>query len=92
MELAPLLQPLQGHEMVFGGSGADIGPLVREGVVGLGMAHDPSEYWRIHHTHADTFEKIIKEDLDKNVAIMAVLVYALAEMPDRLLAAPPATP
>ena len=54
-------------------------------VVGLGMDHDISEYFNIHHTPADTFEKIDRGDLNRNVAAMAILAYVLADMPERLL-------
>ena len=68
-----------------GYSGADIGPTVRKGVPGFGLNHDTSNYWPIHHTHADTFEKVIPEDLAHNVGLMAATVYFLAEAPESLL-------
>jgi len=83
--IAPLLEPLGATEMTCGGSGADVGPLVKRGVAGLGLNHDTSEYFHIHHTWADTFDKIDKADLNKNVAMMAVMAYVLAEMDGRLL-------
>lgn len=79
-ELAPLLEPLGSSEMVLSYSGADIGPLVEAGVPGLGVAHDSSEYFRIHHTAADTFDRIDLEDLRTNAASMAIMLYALGEM------------
>jgi hypothetical protein len=49
------------------------------------MAHDPSRYFDIHHTRADSFEKIDRADLDRNVASMAVLLYCLAQAEGRAL-------
>jgi Zn-dependent M28 family amino/carboxypeptidase len=71
-----------------GGSGADVGALARAGVLGIGMNHDTSRYFDVHHTRADTFEKIVQADLDQNVAAMALLLYCLAESAQRPLAWP----
>ena len=65
-----------------GYSGADIGPLVEQGVLGLGVQMDMTGYWPIHHTRADTIEKIDPQALRKNVAVMAVTAWWLAESPD----------
>jgi carboxypeptidase Q len=83
-EIAPLLSGLGADQMRLGGSGADIGPIVELGVPGLGMRHDASKYFEIHPTRADTFDRIVKADLDRNVAILAILAYVLADMPGRL--------
>jgi hypothetical protein len=89
-EIAPLLRPLGAHEMKKGGSGVDVGPIVAEGATGLGVRHDTSHYFDIHHTHADTFEKIDRGDLARNLAAVAIMTYVLADMPGRLVEAPPA--
>jgi len=86
---APLFEPLGSSRFFPSYSGADVGPMVAEGVAGLGLNHDTTKYWEIHHTEADTFEKIVREDLNVNVAGMALMVYLLAEMPERLRAAGP---
>jgi hypothetical protein len=41
-------------------------------------------YWDIHHSHADTLDKIDPAALRRNVAAMAVMAYLLAEFPERL--------
>jgi len=82
--LSPLLEPLGSGRFFPAGSGADIGPIVREGVLGLGMNHDVGPYFEIHHTRADTFEKVVREDFEKNLAILAITAYVLADMPDRV--------
>ena len=83
--IAPLLRPLDATTMSAGGSGADVGPSVRLGIAGMGLNHDTTKYFEIHHTEADTFEKIDKNALNRNVATMAVMAYVLAEMPERLV-------
>ncbi|MFN8012160.1 MAG: M20/M25/M40 family metallo-hydrolase [Holophagaceae bacterium] len=82
--LAPLVADLGAGKMELGGSGADVSPLVTLGAPGLGVGHDASRYWDVHHTRADTFDKIKPDDLKKNVAILSAMAYAVAEMEERL--------
>lgn len=82
--LAPQLSDLGAMKMELGGSGADIGPSVAAGVPGIGVGHDNSRYWDVHHTRADTFDKIRPEDLKKNLAILSAFTFALADLPERL--------
>jgi Zn-dependent M28 family amino/carboxypeptidase len=60
---------------------ADISPLSAAGVPAFGLWQDTRTYFDYHHTSADTFDKIVPEELAENVAVMAVLAYALADMP-----------
>ena len=83
--LTPLLEPLGAGRMSAGHSGTDVEPTVVLGVPGLGMSHDTSHYWEVHHSKADTFDKVNREDLAKNAAILAVAVYGLADLPGRLV-------
>jgi hypothetical protein len=77
---APLLEPLDATKMEMGGSGTDVSPTVSEGVPGIGVNHDTTHYWEIHHTKADTFDKIIKLDMQKNIAAVGIMAYVLADM------------
>jgi carboxypeptidase Q len=45
---------------------------------------DPTRYFTIHHTPADTVERIAPEEVSKGAAAIAVVIYVIAEMPDRL--------
>lgn len=76
------LQTLGSDSLTVGFSGADIGPLVGAGAVGFGLDHDMSGYWRIHHTEADTLDKIDPSMVRHNAASMAVFAWLLAELPD----------
>jgi len=76
--IKPILEPLGAAKFSPGFAGVDIEPIVKAGVPGLGMKHDTTHYWEVHHSKADTFEKIKKDDLAKNAAILAVTVYSLA--------------
>jgi carboxypeptidase Q len=77
--LTPLLAPLGADKIGDSGGGADIGPLGAKGVPTIGLNVDMRIYWDIHHTHADTFDKVIKDEFQKCVAALAILAYALGE-------------
>lgn len=80
-----LLAPVRslGVERVEPGyAGADIGPLLQaQGGLGLGVLHDMSGYWAIHHTEADTLDKIDPKDLSTEVATLAAVAWQLANAP-----------
>jgi carboxypeptidase Q len=80
-EIAKLLTGIRADRIVASGGGADIGPLMREGVVGASLDVDGSHYFEIHHTHADTLDKIDPQDLALCVATMAIMAYTVADMP-----------
>ncbi len=63
LEIAKLLQGIDAHRIGASGGGADIGPIMREGVVGANLDVEGSRYFDIHHTHADTLDKIDPRDL-----------------------------
>jgi carboxypeptidase Q len=83
-EIAKLLAGIRASQIGPNGGGADIGPIMREGVIGAGLNVDGARYFDIHHTHADTLDKIDPQDLAHCVAAMAVLAYAVADMPAAL--------
>jgi hypothetical protein len=82
--IAPLLDPLGAGKMTAGGSGEDVGYLVEDGAVGIGVGHDASRYFDVHHSKADTFDHINFEDLVHNVQAYSVMAYVLADMPGKL--------
>jgi carboxypeptidase Q len=45
---------------------------------------DSGRYFVIHHSAADTVERIAPEEVSKAAAAIAVVAYAVAEMPERL--------
>jgi Zn-dependent M28 family amino/carboxypeptidase len=81
---APLFVPLSSTRIFSSYSGTDVGPMALRGVVALGLNHDTTKYFEIHHTNADTFDKIVEKDLRVNVGSMALMAYILAQMPGRL--------
>ena len=84
-QVGTLLAPLGLSEIVAGGGGADIGPIAQAGnVPTMAYLGDAARYFVIHHTHADTVERIAPEEVSKAAAAIAVVTYAVAEMPERL--------
>ena len=62
----------------------DISPLAEAGVPCFGLWQDGRTYFNYHHTAADTLDKVVPKELAENVAIMAALAYALANLPQPL--------
>ena len=83
-EIAKLLSGIRADHIDPDGEGTDIGPMMREGVTGASLNVDFSHYFDIHHTQADTFDKVSPQELAACVAALAVLAYVVADMPDRL--------
>lgn len=83
-EIAKLLAGIRADRIGPSGGGADIGPILREGVIGAGFDVDSARYFDIHHTEADTLDKINPQDLALCVATMAVMAYVVADMPQSL--------
>ena len=80
--LASALAPLDAAKLTPGFAGADISPLVRMGAPGFGLSQDMSGYWPIHHTEADTIDKIDPVVFRKNVAVFTTAAWVLANMSD----------
>ncbi|MFN2406840.1 MAG: M28 family metallopeptidase [Pyrinomonadaceae bacterium] len=83
-EIAKLLAGIDADRIGASGGGADIGPIMREGVVGANLDVEGSRYFDIHHTQADTLDKINPRDLALCVATMAVMAYTVADLPGPL--------
>ncbi|HUF09575.1 MAG TPA: M28 family metallopeptidase [Rhodothermales bacterium] len=83
-EIGELLDPIGAGEITRGGGGADIGPLMQEGVPGAGLVVDRSRYFWYHHTDADTIDKLDPDEVARSAAALAVLAYVVADMPERL--------
>jgi carboxypeptidase Q len=81
-EIAKLLSGIGADKIAATGGGADIGPITREGVVGASLDVDGEHYFDIHHTHADTLDKVNPRELALCVATMAVMAYTVADMPE----------
>ncbi len=63
---------------------ADIGPLVEEGVPGIGLLVDGTRYFWYHHSDGDTLDKLDPAEVARCVAAMAVMAYVVADLPGGL--------
>ena len=80
--LLPWLAPVGALTLASGHAGADVGPLIDADTLGVGWRPDDSTYWPIHHTWADTIDKVDPATLSKHVAAIAAMAYVLAELPE----------
>lgn len=83
-EVGSLLDRIEAGTINRGGGGADIGPIMREGVPGMGLQVDGTRYFWYHHTDADTIDKLDPEEMARCVAAMAVMAYVVADLPEAL--------
>lgn len=78
--IVDLLAPAGAGELVEGGGGADIGPLATSGVPLVGFRPDDERYFAYHHTRADTLAAVNPRELTSGAAVIAALIYAVAEL------------
>ncbi len=72
---APLFKPYMIHYFEKGESGADIGPLKKDGIVLAGLRPDSQRYFDYHHAANDTFDAVNKRELELGAAAMTSLMY-----------------
>ena len=83
--IASLLRGIAADQIGDTGEGADIAPSVAEGKIpAMSLEVDGSKYFLIHHTQADTIDKIDPVEMAKCAAAIAVMAYVVAELPQRL--------
>ncbi len=83
-QIAALLTRIGADKLAPSGGGSDIAPIVSKGVPSLSPTSSGAHYFDWHHTWADTVDKVNPDDFRKNIAVLAVLSYVLADMPGRL--------
>lgn len=83
--IATLLTGIAADQITPGGGGADIGPSVQEAhMPAMSLDVDGGRYFLVHHTPADTIDKIDPVDMAKCAAAVAVMTYVIADLPHRL--------
>lgn len=78
-EIQRVLEPLgiaRGHNDASGGP--DIYPLKEAGVPTVRLKQNGWDYFDLHHTADDTFDKINPKDIAQNVAAYAAMVWLLS--------------
>jgi carboxypeptidase Q len=83
--IARLLAPIGATRIGASGGGADIGPSVQAArIPAMSLEVDGAKYFLIHHTDADTVDKIDPTELARCAAAMTAMAYVVADMPVRL--------
>lgn len=83
-QIASLLRSIGADHIGPGGGGADIGPSVEAGGIPAMSLQVDGNYFLLHHTPADTVDKIDPKEMAKAAAAVAVMTYVVADMPERL--------
>ena len=84
-QIGSLLAPIAADRIGPSGGGADIGPSVEAAdIPAMSLEVDGSKYFLIHHTPADTVDKIDPQDIARCVAAIGVMSYVVADMPQTL--------
>ena len=84
-DIGMMLTSIGLSDIVAGGGGADVGPIAQAGnAPTMAYLGNPAKYFQIHHTPADTVDRIAPQEMSKAAAAIAVMAYVIAEMPDRL--------
>ncbi len=88
--LAPLGATVLEHR--DGGTGSDVDFLDEGGVPTLAPLVDTRTYFDYHHSAADTLDKVDPDNIRRQVVVLAMMAYFLADMPDPLPRLPVAAP
>lgn len=84
-EIASLLAPIGASDVGPSGYGVDIAPIVEAaGVPAMSLQVQGDRYFLCHHTPADTIDRLDGEEVALSVAAVAVMVYVVADLPERL--------
>lgn len=82
--IASLLNPINAGKIEASGGGADIAAIMATGVPGMGLNVDGTRYFWFHHTDADTPDKLNPAEVQRCVAVMAVMAYIAADIEQAL--------
>ena len=89
---AGLLNTIGAGAIIPAFPGEDIDELKGGGVPRLGLAVDLSHYFDVHHSAADTLDKVDPANLSRGVAALATMAYVVADRPGRWVEAPVSPP
>jgi carboxypeptidase Q len=82
-DLVTLLVPLgAAHAEATSHAGLDIQPLGEHGVALFNFQAEGSRYFDLHHSVADTLDKIDPAELQAGAVVMAIVAYVIADWPE----------
>jgi carboxypeptidase Q len=85
-QVAGLLQPINatGVQRVPESPAADITALGEQGVPTMELDVDSNRYFWYHHSEGDMLDKLDPAEMARCVAVMAVMAYVVADLPEGL--------
>lgn len=83
-QVGALLAPIGADDITRGGGGADIEPIMGQGVPGMSLNTQGDRYFWYHHSPGDTVDKLDPAEMAQCVAAMAVMAYVVADLPEPL--------
>lgn len=84
-QASTLIAGLGFDRITQSGGGADIGPSVSAaGIPSMALQGDPDRYFVVHHTPADTVDRIAPSEVARAAAAVAVMAYVVADLPEPL--------
>jgi carboxypeptidase Q len=83
-QVGALLGEIKSGKIIAQGAGADVEQLAPAGVPVMELTVEDARYFWVHHTTADTPDKVIPKELGQCAAAMAVMAYVVANLPERL--------
>jgi hypothetical protein len=90
-EYATLLEPIGAGALIAGYAGDDVTALKPAGVPLFGVLIDLEHYFDVHHSAADTLDKVDPEHLQRAVAALATFSFIVADRPGDWRTLPPAS-
>jgi len=87
-DIASLFSAFGATAAGAGGGGADTGPLSALGVPTMSPQVDGTRYFWYHHSSADTMDKLNPKDLAECIALIAGVIYVVADMEPTLPRSP----
>jgi hypothetical protein len=73
-------------------AGSDHVTFVRAGVPGFLCVQAPAQYREAHHSQADTFDKVVPEEINQAAAVIASWIWNTSEYPEAMPHHPPIAP
>ncbi len=74
-----VFKPLKVDDIVAGGSGVDVSPMVDKGVPGFGLVPEDQRYFYYHHSDNDTIDKVNPRELQLGAIVEAMLCWLISE-------------
>jgi carboxypeptidase Q len=86
LSVTTLLESIGANRLLGPGGGADVDPIAQAGhIPALSLEADSSQLFVVHHTVADTADRIDPQEMAKCAAAIAVMAYVIADIPHGIL-------